>query len=129
MAYADYSWYAGEFGGKLAEDEAAPLLERASDAVDKLTFSRIPALGWDGLTEFQQGKVRRACCLQAEFLAENADALESPLAAYAVNGVSMQFGNGSLYRVEGGLPVANAALACLAATGLMSGCPTRREVR
>lgn len=128
MPYADYDWYAYEYGGGAGEGIAL-YLDRASDAIDALTFNRIRALGWDSLTEFQRGNIRRACCVQAEFLADNADALDTALSAYAINGVSMQFGNGALYQVVGGVPVANAALALIRATGLASLMAWRREVR
>ena len=128
MPYADYTWYRDVFGGKAGEGIAI-YLDRASDAVDALTFNRIRAIGWDSLTEFQQGNVRRACCIQADFLAENADALDTALSAYAINGVSMEFGNGALYRVVGGVPVSNAALALIRATGLASLMARPQEVR
>lgn len=128
MPYADYDWYRDAFDGKAGEGITL-YLDRASDAIDALTLNRIRALGWDSLTEFQQGNVRRACCIQADFLAENADALDTALSAYAINGVSMQFGNGALYQVVGGVPVANAALALIRATGLASLMAWRREVR
>lgn len=121
MAYADYAYYAGEYGGEADYDEMVPLLESASDTIDKLTFGRIAVAGFDNLTGFQQAKIKRACCLQADFMLDNADALDSSIESYAINGVSMTFGNPALYSVVGGLPVCNAALALLRATGLASG--------
>lgn len=128
MPYADYDWYRDVFGGQAGEGIAL-YLDRASDAIDALTFNRIRAIGWDNLTEFQQGQVRKACCVQADFLAENADALDSALSSYAINGVSMTFGNGALYRVVGGVPVANAALVLIRSTGLASALAHPKEVR
>ena len=128
MPYADYTWYREEFGGTEGEGICI-YLDRASDAIDALTFNRIRAIGWDGLTEFQQGNIRRACCVQAEFLADNADALDTALSSYAINGVSMTFGNDALYRVVGGVAVSNAALALVRATGLACLMARRGEVR
>lgn len=121
MAYADYTYYAGEYGGEADYDEMVPLLESASDTIDKLTFGRVAVAGFDNLTEFQQAKIKRACCLQADFMLDNADALDSSIESYAINGVSMTFGNPSLYSVVGGVPVRNSALALLRQTGLASG--------
>ena len=129
MAYADWTYYSEEFGGAGEQAVIEPMLERASDAIDALTFSRISAVGWDGLTEFQQEKVRRACCLQADFMADNADAIESAMSEYSINGVTMRFGNPSLFEVRSGVPVANSAMALLRATGLTSGMARRGEVR
>lgn len=129
MAYADWAYYSGEFRGKMEREEAEARLAEASDAIDALTFSRIAAIGWEGLTPFQQDKVRRACCLQAEFAHANADALESPVESYSINGVSMSFGNSALYTLRGGMPVANVALALVRATGLACGSAFPDEVR
>lgn len=118
MTYADWTYYAEEFGGTLQAGEIAPHLERASDDIDALTFSRIHAIGWDRLTAFQRERVQRACCAQAQFLAENADAVDSSISRYAINGVSIEFGNSALYQVVQGVPVANAALSLLRQTGL-----------
>ena len=121
MAYADYTYYVGTYGGEAEYDEIQPMLEAASDVIDKLTYSRIVAIGYDKLTGFQRSKIERACCLQADFMLENADALDSSIESYSINGVSMTFGNPSLYSVVGGVPVRNSALALLRATGLASG--------
>lgn len=117
--YLDYETYQS-MGGTLAEADALSVLQRASDDVDALTFSRIVKLGWDKLTEFQQQKVLAFCKEQAEFLFNNADAVESALTSYAINGVTMQFGNDALYSVVNGSPVSNRALALLRPTGLAS---------
>lgn len=128
MAYADYAYYTGTYGGEAEYEEIMPLLEAASDNIDALTFNRIEAIGFDKLKPFQQEKVQRACCLQADFLLDNAEAIESAVESYAINGVSMTFGNPSLYSVVGGVPVRNSALSLLRATGLASGFVYPREV-
>lgn len=128
MPYADYTWYANEYGGA-GEEGICIYLDRASDHVDALTFNRIRAIGWDNLTEFQRERVRKACCVQADFLAENADVLDTALSSYAINGVTMTFGNGALYRVVAGVPVANDAMALIRSTGLASALAHPKEVR
>lgn len=118
--YADFAYYSGTYGGTATEQEITPLLQAANDACDALTFSRINAIGWDNLTEFQQGLVRRFCCAQADFLLQNGDAVYSAMQSYSINGVSMTFGNAALYTVQGGTAVSNEALALLKRTGLTS---------
>lgn len=126
--YADYAYYRDEFGGEAAQEAIEPKLEAASDTIDALTFGRIEARGFDSLTQFQQGKVKRACCMQAAFLLENADAVESAMTSYAINGVSMEFGNAALYCVVDGVPVSNMAKKLLEQTGLSCRLAYGREV-
>lgn len=116
--YADWAYYSGEYGGTASEQDIMPMLRAANDACDALTFSRINAIGWDGLTEFQRDLVRRACCVQADFLLENGDAVWSAMSSYSINGVSMAFGNAASYTVQGGVAVSNDALSLLRRTGL-----------
>ena len=93
-------------------------LTDASRNVDKLTFNRIVKIGFEHLTEFQQGLVKEVVCKQAEFLYNNADAIESILSAYSINGVSMQFGTGFNVVVEGGIPMQSNVYTVLEQTGL-----------
>lgn len=117
--YADYGDYV-ECGGTASEEEITPMLARAEDDIDSLTFSRIVAIGWDNLTGFQQSMVCRAVCAQADFLLENGDAVDSAMASYAINGVSMEFGNASLYQLRDGVAVSNRAMGFLKRSGLAS---------
>lgn len=125
--YADYAAYVDN-GGTAPEAEISPRLDQASRDVDAVTFSRIPAIGFGRLTEFQRGLVVEACCIQADFLLENADAVDSSLSRYSINGVSMEFGNDALYQVVGGTPMSNAAMALLRRTGLTALMAYRAEV-
>lgn len=118
--YADYAYYEQTYGGTAAEEDITPKLQAASDAIDVLTFSRINAIGWEKFTKFQQDKILRACCIQADFLFENADAVESAMTHYSINGVTMEFGNASLYQVIDGTAISNAAYSLLKLTGLAS---------
>lgn len=126
--YADWAYYSGEYGGTAPQQEVVPLLGVSSDTIDTLIFDRIRAIGWDRLTPFQQGLVKKACCVQADFLRENADAVESAMTRYSINGVSMEFGNAALYRVVGGVAVSNAAMALLRRSGLACLMARGREV-
>lgn len=125
--YLDYATYQA-MGGTLPEADVLPKLREASDTIDTLTFNRITALGWDRLTEFQREKVSAACFHQAEFLVENADAVQSAMTEYSINGVTMKFGNAALYTLRSGVPVDNMAWSLLKQTGLTSRMATYREV-
>lgn len=125
--YVDYETYVAN-GGTVSEQEITPKLATASDNVDAITFYRIHRKGWDALSEFQQQQLTRAIIIQAEFLYENADAVESAMSEYAINGVSMKFGNASLYQIVNGLPMNNTALSLIASTGLASRMATYSEV-
>lgn len=117
--YATYTYYSETYGGGLDETTATPLLERASDIVDALTFNRIKKLTFNGLTTYQQGQVQKVCCQIADFYHDNADFLAQVLSSYSINGVSMSFGSGSdnISYVDG-VCVPNQALAELEKTGL-----------
>lgn len=92
--YVDMDFYKNIYGGKKEKDEIRKYLARAEKQIDTLTFCRIHGTGFSGLTPFQQEQVRYAVCLQAEFIHDNRDELETMLASYSVNGVSMTFQTG-----------------------------------
>lgn len=58
--YATYTYYSDSYGGGLDEATATPLLERASDIVDTLTFNRIVKITFGNLTTYQQERVQKA---------------------------------------------------------------------
>lgn len=89
-AYATAAEYEELFPDAPAVTEAD--LRTASRHIDSLTFNRIVAAGFGNLTQFQQEAVKEVCCRQAQFEVENADVLDSALASYSINGVSMGFG-------------------------------------
>lgn len=91
----------------------------ASRHVDALTYGRIRAAGGLGeLTAFQRDAVREAVCRLAVFETENAGALESGLAAYSINGVSMRFGGDGNVSFREGVAAPGDVLALLGQTGL-----------
>lgn len=101
--YADAEYYKNEYGGRILSDEQLELyLNKAKRQIDTLTFCRINGIGFEKLTDFQQEQVRYTTCLLADFLCENEDELESMLASYGINGVSMTFGNSiNVVKVQG----------------------------
>lgn len=98
-----------------AELEAA--LDHASDQVDGLCFGRIRRQGFDRLTEFQREYIKKAVCKHTAFLAAYGDALESPLASYGINGVSMAFDAARTAR-QGGVTTSKEVYSLLLQTGL-----------
>lgn len=117
-AYAtpdDYTRYCP--GGTLSGDDLNAALERASSQIDALCYGRIRRAGFDNLTEFQQECIRQAACLHAEFLTNYADALESPLQSYGINGVSMTF-DANRVRHQGGMTTSGEVYSLLLQTGL-----------
>lgn len=104
-------------GEALAGEELTAALERAGDQVDGLCFGRIRRCGFDKLTAFQQEKIKKAVCLHAAFLSAYGDALESPLASYGINGVSMAFDPARLVS-QGGVTTSREVYGLLVQTGL-----------
>lgn len=99
-------------------DDLDRMLRDASRQVDRLTFNRIVAQGFDNLTEFQQEIVKEVVCRQAGFLYENADVLDSVFDTYSINSVQMKFGTGFNVTSENGLPIERTLYSLLEQTGL-----------
>ena len=110
MAYATPEELA-ELCGSL---EAADQLERASDEVDALCYGRIRKAG-----PFQREKIKKATCYHAAFLYAYGEELQSPLASYGINGVSMSF-DSSRTASQGSITTNNATMAQLRQSGLAS---------
>lgn len=119
MAYADAGYYKDTYKGTaIPDDQLTQALATASDDVDSMTFNRICGeSGLPALTTFQQEKIRRATCLQADFRHEYSDLLNNPLSSYGINGVSMQWDKSVLVQ-QGSTFTTNAVIALLRQTGL-----------
>ena len=108
-----------EMGYSAIPVEQLPLwLKKASRQIDTLTFNRIVKRGFEHLTEFQQEIIKEVCAEQASFIYENADAIESVLSNYTINGVSMTWGGGMNVIIEGGVPTQKTLYSLLEQTGL-----------
>ena len=86
---------------EISDDEFIALVQRAESDIDTLTFNRITASGFDSLTDFQRERVKRAAALQAKFICDNSELLESPLSAYSISGVSMSFDRSKVMSLDG----------------------------
>lgn len=118
MAYADYNYYKDTYKGTLDEETAAKLLEEASDEVDKLTYGRIRKKGFENLTEYQQGLIKKAVCYQADFINTYGSYLSSPLGGFSIGDVSLSFSKEN--QGPGGIIADKKTLIYLSQTGLTS---------
>ena len=118
-AYASKEYYNDTYkGSNIPEENLVKALKLASRHIDSLTYNRIVGQGFSNLTEFQRQIIQEVCCLQAEFEYENADLIESILESYAINGVSMKFGDSWNVKVENGVAIRRDTYEALCQTGL-----------
>lgn len=121
MAYTPYvtaDEYVNNMGFE-AFDGLDKALVVASRHIDTLTFNRILGMGgFDKLTEFQQGIIKEVTASQTKFEHDNADAINSILTGYSINGVSAQFGDGMGVETLGGITISKANYSLLEQTGL-----------
>nr|DAK22182.1 MAG TPA: Head Tail Connector Protein [Caudoviricetes sp.] len=119
MVYASKEQYLSEHN-IIPDEQIIKRLKQASRHIDSLTFNRIVARGFEGLTEFQQAIIIDACCDMADFEYENEDMINCVLQNYAVNGVSMQFGSSWNVLVQNGIAIKRDIYQLLCQTGLCS---------
>lgn len=113
--YADTNYYLTEYGGIIPAESVPKFLAMACERIDTATFNRIPAIGFDRLTPFQQEKIKLAACLQADFMYENGP---EPIAAqsYSVLDISVTVGTANTEAARAGM--ASLVYECLKKTGL-----------
>ena len=93
--YASFADYTSAGYTRLANVDAPELwLALARRDIATLTFTRMWALGFDALTEFQQEIIQTVTSQLADFRLENDELLDSALTGYSINGVSANFGDG-----------------------------------
>ena len=56
--YATVEYYKGTYKGNLDDADAEKALNKASRHIDTLTFNRIVGIGFDNLTDYQQGIIK-----------------------------------------------------------------------
>lgn len=118
MAYAtaeEFDRYCA--GQDIEPDTITALLEQASDQIDAACFGRIRRKGFERLTAHQQECIQKAVCLHTAWLAAYGEALESPLASYGINGVSMAFDNTRTMQ-QGGVTMGQQVYSLLLQSGL-----------
>lgn len=116
--YVDENYYRNTYGGKVEFGEIKPYLVSAAHHIDTLTFNRIKGLGFGSLTPFQQGAIKEANCMLAEFERENEDVLKSVLSSYSINGVAMSFGESWNITIRDGVAISKDIYGLIKQTGL-----------
>ena len=116
---ADIEYYKTTYKGKLDDADVEQALQKASRHIDTLTYNRIVAIGFENLTEYQQGIIKECSCLMADWETENADYINSLLSSYSLNGASMTFnGNSANAFVTNGIAVSREIYSHLQKSGL-----------
>lgn len=119
--YADLEYYKNTYEGTLEDADAKKALSKADRHIDTLTYNRIVEVGFDNLTEYQQGIIKECACLMAEWETENADYIENLLSSYSLNGASMSFtGSSASAFVQNGVAVSREIYSHLQKCGLCS---------
>ena len=117
--YADVDYYKNTYKGTLEDADIEKALKKASMHIDTLTYNRIVSIGFENLTEYQQGIIKECVCLMAEWEHENAEYIDSLLSSYSLNGASMSFtGNSASAVVTNGVAVSRAIYSHLQKCGL-----------
>lgn len=115
MAYATADDYARHGDDLIPPVQLDKALERASDQIDRMTYNRIVACGFDNLTPFQHTNVIKAVCQQADFDFKYGDYLTMPIAGYSAGSTSMTFKTAT---GPGGIQTTDAVIDLLRPTGL-----------
>ena len=117
--YAGIEYYKNTYKGNLDDADAEKALEKASRHIDTLTYNRIVAIGFDNLTEYQQGIIKECECLMADWETENTDYINNMLSSYSLNGASMSFtGQSASATVVNGVAVSREIYSHLQKCGL-----------
>lgn len=116
--YASGGDYTNYGNGSIPDDKLYHMIERASDDLDVMTYSRIIVTEFNNLAYFQRDRVIKAVCKHADFLYQYGDFLDVPFASYSAGSTSMSFGKDQLVSV-GGVKTSNAVYNLLKATGLI----------
>ena len=96
------------------------LLDLAEMKVDEVTFNRIRRIGFDNLTEFQKERVRKAVCIQADYIQEyggDYTDTEPQIESYSVLDISVSVSGKQTAAERAGM--ATLAYKLLEQTGLM----------
>ena len=117
--YADITYYQDTYKGtKIPKEEIDKRLKEASMRIDTLTYNRIVGKGFENLTQFQQNIIKEVVCKLADFEYENEDLLKTMLSSYAINGVSMSFGDNWNVQIQNGVAIPKDYYCLLGQTGL-----------
>ena len=126
MQYADSDYYEDVYEGtKIPEQYIDYYLTKASEKIDSLTFNRIVYITFEKLTPFQQEKVKRACCMCAEYFYSNDidSAGGGNITSYQVLDISVSVDNknDTDVKIKNNYGINHDTYNCLKQTGLMCG--------
>lgn len=117
MTYADPAYYREVYGGTAIPESAQALhLGKASEQIDSITYNRILASGFSSLSTFQQDRVRKAVCSQADFMYQYGAYLDMPVSGFSAGSVSLSF---KTVDAAGGVKTSDVVVNLLKSTGLM----------
>lgn len=72
MSYVEYEYYAGIFGGELANDaDFYSLRSRAEEIIEEMTMYRVSESTFPVMPEDVQEKIKKAVCAQIDYLDAN----------------------------------------------------------
>ncbi|WP_270620731.1 hypothetical protein [[Clostridium] innocuum] len=92
--YATPEYYTADYGGTLiSQDELPKALKDAEYSIDHLCFGRIKGKGFDNLSPYQQELIRRAVCLQADYIKQYGPYINSPLKGYSAGSTKVEMAN------------------------------------
>ena len=114
MSYVDEEYY--NTHSKIISDNLNNKLEKASDIINSMTFNRI-GTGFFNLTEFQQDKIKKAVCLQADFIEQYGEYINMPLSGFSAGSISVTINNNAVMNVNG-IITSNEVYNLLKQTGL-----------
>lgn len=115
MSYVDTDYYNSYSG--IVTDNLENKLNKASDQIDSLTFNRIVGIGFNNLTSFQQEKIKKAICMQADFQEKYGEYVNSPLSSFSAGSISVSLNSNSVKCVNG-VVTSNEVATLLNQTGL-----------
>ncbi|MDY5913539.1 MAG: hypothetical protein SPJ62_16360 [Inconstantimicrobium porci] len=96
MSYVNEDEYKG-----IITDDLKDKLGKASNQIDSMTFNRIVGAGFSNLTEFQQDKIKRAVCLQSDFMEQYGDYINSPISAFSAGSINVALNNNTVKNING----------------------------
>jgi len=92
--YVTSEYYTDTYGGNIiSHEELEKKLFIAEKSIDHLCFGRIKGKGFENLTEFQKELVRRAVCLQADYIEQFGAYLNSPMKSYTAGSTRVELAN------------------------------------
>lgn len=90
--YVDEDYYLDTFEGTLIpEEDINKYLTLAQEKIDSITFNRIVYIGFDRLSSFQQDKIQKSICYEAEHIFEDGfnNENDSEVSSYSVLDISV----------------------------------------